>query len=133
MGSPANLWLIVLAVAVAVGIGFLVPLLVELRRSAKRLTSVLTISEESLPSLLRDMRITLHHMDRVAGDMEEVTGDVRGVTRSVRQVGTSLALVSGAVSVLGLGFGARAAGMKAGLGAGALYLAKHLFTKGART
>jgi hypothetical protein len=45
MGSQAGIWLIILTVAVAVGIGFLVPVLFELRRSAKRLTSVLTIAE----------------------------------------------------------------------------------------
>ena len=39
MGSQAGVWLIILTVAVAVGIGFLVPVLFELHRSTKRLTS----------------------------------------------------------------------------------------------
>lgn len=133
MFSPASFWLVVLAVAVAVAIGFLVPLLLELRRSAERLTSVLTITEESLTPMLHDLRNTIRHLDRVAGDMGHVTSDVREVTGSVRRVGTNLALLSGIGSALGSGFGARAAGLKAGIGTGVLYLVRNLFfTKGAR-
>ena len=130
MGSQAGIWLIILTVAVAVGIGFLVPVLFELRRSAKRLTSVLTIAEQSLDPLLRDLNATVQKLDRVTSDIGAVTDDVRVFSGSIRRVGRSVEELSGVVSVASSGFGAALPAMKIGIGAGMTYLARNLFRKG---
>ena len=130
MGSQTGIWLIILTVAVAVGIGFLVPVLFELRRSAKRLTSVLTIAEQSLNPLLRDLNATVQNLDHVTSDIGAVTDDVRVFSGSIRRVGRSVEELSGLVSVASFGFGARLAALKVGIGTGLTYLARNLFTKG---
>lgn len=130
MGSQTGIWLIILTVAVAVGIGFLVPVLFELRRSARRLTSVLTIAEQSLAPLLRDLNATVHELDRVTSDVGAVTDDVRVFSGSIRRVGKSVEELSDLVSVASFGFGARLAALQVGIGAGLTSLARNLFRKG---
>lgn len=129
MGGQANIWLIILTVAVAVGIGFLVPVLFELRRSARRLTSVLTIAEQSLNPLLRDVDATVQKLDRVTSDIGAVTDDVRVFSGSIRRVGKSVENLSGLVSAASSGFGARLDALQAGIGAGLTHLARNLFRK----
>ena len=130
MGSQAGIWLIILTLAVAIGIGFLLPVLSELRRSAKRLTSVLTIAERSLDPLLRDLSATAVKLDRVTGDIGAVTDDVRVFSGSIRRVGREVGELSGLVSVAGLGFGAGLAAWRVGIGAGVTYLARNLLRRG---
>ncbi len=129
MGSQANLWLIILTVAVAVGIGFLVPVLIELRRSAKKLTTVLTIAEQSLDPLLRDLDATVQKLDRVTNDIGAVTDDVRAFSASMRRVGRNVGELSGLVSVASFGFGTVLPALKVGIGAGLTFLVRNLFRK----
>jgi hypothetical protein len=133
MGNQAGVWLIILTVAVAIGIGFLVPVLFELRRSAKRLTSVLTIAEQSLGPLLRDLDATVKKLDRVTADIGTVTDDVRVFSGSIRRVGTSVERVSSLVSVARFGFGVWLAALLAGIVAGLRCLARNLFRKEGRS
>jgi hypothetical protein len=130
MGSQAGIWLIILTVAVAVGIGFLVPVLFELRRSAKRLTSVLTIAEQSLDPLLRDLDATVKRLNLVTSDIGAVTDDVRVFSGSIRRVGRRVEELSGLVSVGSSGFGAALPALQVGIGVGLTYLARNLFRKG---
>ena len=103
MGGRAGVWLIILTVAVAVGIGFLVPVLFELHRSTKRLTSVLAIAERSLDPVLRDLNATVQKLDLVTSDIGAVTDDVRVFSGSIRRVGRSIEELSGLVSVASSG------------------------------
>jgi hypothetical protein len=133
MGSPAGVWLIILAVAVAVGIGFLVPVLFELRRSATRLTSVLAIAEQSLPPLLHDLDTTVQRLALVTGNVGAVTDDVRVLSGSIRRVGRSVGELSRLGSVGGLGSSTRLAALQVGVGVGLIYLVKRLFGKKGRS
>lgn len=126
MGGQAGIWLVILTVAVAVGIGFLVPVLLELRRSAKRLTSVLTITEQALVPLLHDLNATLQKLDLVTSDVGSVTDDVRVLSSSIRRVGTRVGELNGPVSVASLGVYAGRAALKVGIPAGLTYLARNL-------
>lgn len=128
MWSQTGIWLIVFTVAVAVVSGFLVPVLFELRRSAKKLTAVLTITEQSFAPLLHDLNATVKNLDRVTNDVGAVTGDVRVLSTSLRRVGRGVGALGGVLSVAGLGLGPRPA-LQAGIGAGLRYLAKNLFKK----
>jgi hypothetical protein len=130
MGSPTGIWLIILTVAVAVGIGFLVPVLFEVHRSAKRLTSVLAIAEQSLDPLLRDVNATVLNLDRVTSDIGAATDDVRVFSGSFRRVGGSVEELSGLVSVASFGFGTGLAALRVGIGTGLTYLARNLLGKG---
>jgi uncharacterized protein YoxC len=130
MGSQTGLWLIILTVVFAVGMGFLVPVLFELRRSAKRLTSVLTIAEQSLGPLLGDLNATVHELDRVTSNIGAVTDDVRVFSGSISRVGRSVGELSGLVSVASVGFGARLAAVQAGIGAAVKSLATNFLRRG---
>ncbi len=133
MGSTAGIGVIILAGAVAVAIGCLIPVLLELRRTTQRLTAVLGIAEENLEPTLRELRGTLRNLDRITNDISAVTQDARGVSRSVRRVGRNVATLSGVVSVLAIALGVRVIGVKDGLGAGTTYLVRNLFRRGERT
>src|SRR5512143_1956647 len=130
MTSAANVLLVVLAVAVAVGTLFLIPLLLELRRAVRTLNGVLKITEDSLAPTLRELRSTLENLDRITNDISTVTDDVRVFSSSIRQVGKDVGELSSLIGVLGGGIGAKLAGLRAGFGAGASYLARNLLRKG---
>ena len=129
MGSQASLWPILLTAAVAVGIAFLVPVLLELRRSARRLTSVLAIAERSFGPLLQDLNATVQNLDRVTSDIGAVTDDVRVFSTSIRQVGRSVGALNCVLAAAGLWWGGRPAALQAGIGAGLRYLTKNLFRR----
>lgn len=133
MGSQASIWPIILAVAVTVGVGFLIPVLLELRRSARRLTSVLALAERSFDPLLRDLDAAVQNLDRVTTEIGAVTDDVRVFSTSMRQVGSSVGVVSGLLSLAGLSLGARPAAWQAGIAAGLRYLRRNLFTRNLMT
>jgi hypothetical protein len=133
MGGPAGIWLIVLGVAVAVGIGFLVPVLFELRRSAARLTSVLAIAEQSLPPLLHDLDTTVQRLALVTGNVGAVTDDVRVLSGSIRRVGNSVGKLSRFGSFGGFGSSTRLIAVQVGIGVGLTYLVRKLFRKKGRS
>jgi len=120
---------IVLAVAVTVGILFMIPVLLELRRAVHTLNSILKITEESLAPTLRELRATLENLDRITTDVGTVTDDVRVFSGSIRQVGKDVRELSGLINVLGGDVGAKISGLRAGVGAGVAYLAKNLLRK----
>lgn len=119
----------VLAVAVTVGVLFMIPVLLELRRAVRTLNSILKITEESLPPALHELRATLVNLDRITTDISTVTDDVRVFSGSVRQVGKDVSELSGLINVLGGGVGAKIAGLRAGVGAGVGYLARNILRK----
>ena len=120
----------VLAIAVIAGILFMIPVLLELRRTVRTLNSVLKITEESLSPTLTELRKTLENLDRITTDISTVTDNVRVFSGSIRQVGKDVRELSGLVNVLGGGVGTKIAGLRAGVGAGVAYLAKNLLRKG---
>jgi uncharacterized protein YoxC len=130
MNSVPNVLTVVLAVAVAAVVLFLIPVLLELRRAVRTLNGVLKITEESLAPTLRELRATLENLDRITSDISTVTDDVRVFSGSIRQVGKDVRELSSLIAVLGGGIGAKLAGLRAGFGAGAAYLAKNLLRKG---
>jgi uncharacterized protein YoxC len=133
MTSGSELWVVVLAGAILVGVLFLIPVLLELRRAVRSLTAILKITEESLTPTLRDLRSTLANLDRITADVSTVTDDVRVFTGSIRQVGKDIEELSGLVSVLGGGIGTKIAALRAGIVTGVVYLVKNLFHKGGRS
>ncbi len=120
----------VLSIAVIAGIIFLIPVLLELRRAVHTLNSILKVTEESISPTMRELRATLENLDRITTDVSTVTDDVRVFSGSIRQVGKDVRELSGLINVLGGDVGAKISGLRAGLGAGAAYLAKNLFRKG---
>jgi uncharacterized protein YoxC len=120
----------VLAIAVIAGILFMIPVLLELRRTVRTLNSILKITEESLSPTLTELRKTLENLDRITTDISTVTDDVRVFSGSIRQVGKDVRELTGLINVLGGGVGTKIAGLRAGVGAGFAYLAKNLLRKG---
>jgi uncharacterized protein YoxC len=130
MTSAANVLLVVLACAVALATLFLIPVLLELRRTVRTLNSVLKITEESLAPTLRELRSTLANLDRITSDVNSVTDDIRLFSGSLRQVGKDLHELREVVGLLGGGLGAKVAGLRAGISTGFRYMAHNLLKKG---
>lgn len=133
MTSGSEIWVIVLAGSVLLGVLFLVPVLLELRRTVRSLGAILKITEESLAPTLRDLRATLANLDRITADVSVVTDDVRVFSGSIRQVGKDIEELSGLVSVVGGGIGTKIVALRAGLVTGVVYLVRNLFHRGGRS
>ena len=130
MTSTSSALVTVLAIAVIAGILFMIPVLLELRRTVRTLNSILKTTEESLAPTLRELRSTLANLDRITSDINSVTDDVRMFSGSLRQVGKDLHEMREVVGLLGGGIGAKVAGLRAGIGTGFRYLAHNLLKKG---
>lgn len=129
MTSTSGILVTVLAATTVVGMLFLIPVLIELRRTVRTMNSVLKITEESLAPTLRELRATLENLDRITGDISTVTDDVRVFSGSIRQVGKDVRELSGLIGDLGGGLSVKMAGLRAGIGAGVSYFAKNLLRK----
>ena len=129
MTLTSGTFVTVLAIAVSVGILFMIPVLLEMRRAVHTLNSILKVTEESLSPTLNELRKTLENLDRITTDISTVTDDARVFSGSIRQVGKDVRELSGLINVLGGGVGAKITGIRAGVGAGVSYLAKNLLRK----
>jgi len=86
-------WMILLAL-LALCVGFLVPLLVQLRRTAQRAERFLDETERDLGPLLRELRDTSERASRLARVAEEDISRAAPLFRSLGEAGQSLHTLS---------------------------------------
>jgi uncharacterized protein YoxC len=119
--------LAIIALCLLVQVFFLVPVLVELRRSLVLLS---TYMDDGLKPALEELRAALRSLRAVSDDVGGITSDVREVSRSVVEIGHTVSAINGLLETVGSSVTVRAAGVKAGIRAAIKYLAKNLIRKG---
>ncbi len=84
-GAPsiAEVSLAVIAVAFVVVAIALIPVLRQIRRTARRGEAVLTSVNETLPDLLIETRIILESLRKAAGTLQELAGSIERLDRFV--------------------------------------------------
>jgi len=117
-----SVFLIVIAV-------FLVPLLLELK---KTVISLRNITENNLKPALDELQLTLKSARCVSDNVNEITADIKEVADSLTGVSTRIHAVTGIIDALSSSASVKALSLKAGMTAGLTYLLTNLLRKGDR-
>jgi uncharacterized protein YoxC len=124
-----SIWLIVIALAVAVTAGFLISLILELKKTLRAVNDFINTTEQSLKPTLEELQHTLRSLRNVSEDINTVTTDVKTLSHSVRDVGQRIQGINSLIEIAASATAIRASGLRAGIKTGIEVLLKNLFSK----
>ena len=119
--------LVTIAVLLAIITGFLVPLLIELKKTVASLRKTV---EEKVDPLLQELRPTMTNVQHISGDITEVTSQARELSKTIGEIGHTVRVVSGMIEGVGSSTAVKAVSFKAGVAAALEYLIRNLARKG---
>ena len=122
-------WIWVITIAVVILTGFLVALILELRKTIRSIDSLVKTTDQSLKPTLEELQQTLKNLNNISSDINEVTSDVKTLSNSLRDVGVSVktagTLIEHGISTTAI----KAMGLKTGVKTGFEVLLKNLLSK----
>ena len=120
---------VILVVFLVVIAGFLIPLLLELKKTvvALRITT-----ERKLNPALEELHLMLKNVRGISNTVNDITDNVRGLTDSLTEVSSRIHAVNQLVGGIGSSASVRALSLKAGVTAALTYLITNLLRKGDR-
>ncbi len=89
-----QLWIVLITIAVLVTAGFLIALLIELRKIARSFTEFLKMTGESTKTTVEELQQTLKSLRSVSDDIHDVTDDVKTFSGAVKDVGQNIQLIN---------------------------------------
>jgi uncharacterized protein YoxC len=122
-------WLLLIAIAVAVTAGFVISLIIELKKTVRSLNEFLKTTEQSVKPTLEELQQTLRSLRSVSDDLNEVTSDIKTLSGSVKDVGMNIKHVSNLVEDVTSSTLIKASGLKVGVKTGLMFLLNNLFLK----
>lgn len=124
-----QIWLLLIVISVVVTSGFIISLIIELKKTVRILNELLKTTEESVKPTLEELQQTLKSLRNVSDDINVVTTDVKTLSGSVRDVGLNIKQVSNLVEEVTSSTLIKASGLKAGIKTGLMFLLNNLFLK----
>ncbi|NOZ24861.1 MAG: DUF948 domain-containing protein [Nitrospirae bacterium] len=121
---------VTIAAAAVIALGFLIPALVELRKTMKRLNEFLDTAEKELPPAIDELKQTLENLRNITGDIQSVTGGVREIANALSDTADNVRSISGMLGRVGTETNAAIAGLKTGVKTAVAVFAKNLVRKG---
>ena len=125
----SQLWLTLIGISVIVTAGFVIWLIIEVKKTLRSLNDFLKTSEESLKPTLEELQQTLRSLRSVSNDLNDVTSDIKTLSGSIRDVGLNIKSVSNMVEDVTSSGYIKVSGMKAGIKTGIMVLLSNLFSK----
>jgi uncharacterized protein YoxC len=123
------IWLGIIAIAVAATAGYVISLIIELKKTLHSVNVLLITTEENLKPTLEELQQTLKSLRNVSDDINEVTSDIKVLSKSVRDVGENVGHVSGLIRTVTSLAAMKASGLRAGMKAGMGVLISNLFSR----
>lgn len=131
-----QIWIWLIVVAVVVTAGFLISLIIELRKTVRYLRESLKAREESTKTMLEELQQTLKGLRGVSDDIRDVADDIKTVSGAVRDVGQNIRRISSLLEDVTSSTLIKASSLKVGvrtaLGVLSNNLLNNLFKKGGR-
>lgn len=124
-----QIWLGIIAIAVAVTAGYVIFLIIELKKTINSVNVVLKSIEENLNPVLDELQLTLRGLRNISNDVNEVTSDVKVLSKSVKDIGVNISRASGFISTAVSLATIRVLGLKAGLKTGLAFLISNIFSR----
>lgn len=122
-------WVWIITVAVVVTAGYVISLIIELKKTLQSVNILLKTTEESLKPTIEEVQETLKSTRGITDNLNDVTSDIKTFSSSVRDVGMTVKQVSSLVGDFSSLARIHASGLKAGVKTGALYLLHNLLSK----
>ena len=124
-----QIWFGLIAIAIAALAGYVISLIIELKKTIRTVNDVLKTADEVLKPTLEEVQLTLRSVRNITDDINEVTEDVKTLSGSVREVGLSVKHVNDLIGAVTSMTAIKASGVKAGFKAGLGVLMNNLFSK----
>lgn len=124
-----QIWLGIIAIAIAVTAGYIVSLIIELKKTINSVNIVLKSIEENLNPVLDELQLTLKGLRNISDDINEVTSDVKVLSKSVKDIGVNINRASSFIGTAASLVSIRASGLKAGLKTGLSFLISNIFSR----
>jgi uncharacterized protein YoxC len=122
--------LAVIAVAVALMAAFVIPMLLELKRT---LASLRQTMEQNLAPTLDELQVMLKSVHSISDNVNDITGDVKQLSSAVGQVGKKIQTANAVVDAVSSSLTIRTLSLNAGIRAALSYIIANLTGKGERT
>lgn len=124
-----QIWLALITLTIMITAGFIISLIIELKKTVQNVSVLLKTTEESLRPTLEELQLTLKSLRNVSDDINDVTADIKTLSGSVKDVGLNIRNVSNLVEELTSSTLIKATGLKAGIKTGLMVLLSNLFSK----
>jgi uncharacterized protein YoxC len=124
-----QVWFAIISIAFLVAVGFLIFVLLELRRSASALTEFLKTTENTIKPTMEELQQTLKSIRKVTDDINEITEDTKQITGITREIGQNLKRVSGLFEEISSEAVIKVSGLRVGIRTALEVLLKNLFLK----
>ena len=119
-----------ITLAVLVLTGFIVYLILELKKSINSMRLTLESMEKVLIPTVEELQMNLKSVRKITDDVGIVTESVKGLSGSIREMSENVKQVSEAISTITKTSAVEVSGVKAGIKAGFDYFIKNFFMKG---
>lgn len=124
-----QLFFVVIAAVVVILLGFLIPVILQLRKTAKSAENFLKVIQESLTPLLSELKESAERLNKISEDIEDSVSNVRHLTNAIGEIGAMVDEVNNFVKQTGLSFSIKTASIGAGIKAALGVLAKGIIKK----
>ncbi|MFC1549337.1 DUF948 domain-containing protein [Nitrospirota bacterium] len=108
---------IVISILLALGLGFLIPVLIELKRTIAKANEFMEVTEKDLSSSLREIEDTLKSIRGITDKVNEVTGDVTSFSDGLRGAAHDIKETTRHIEKLTLRLSRHFSGVKAAISA----------------
>lgn len=110
-----QIWFAFITIAFLMMVGFLIHVLLELRRSTKALTEFLKTAENSIGPAFEELQKTMKSLRKVSDDINTVTEDIRLISGNARDVGQTLKRISELINEVGSETIIKTSGLRVGI------------------
>lgn len=124
-----QLFFVVIAAVVVILLGFLIPVILQLRKTAKSVENFLKATQESLTPLLSELKESAERLNKISENIEGAVSNVRHLANAVGEIGTMVDEVNDFVKQTGSSFSIKTASIGAGVKAVLGVLAKGIIKK----
>jgi len=125
-----NLFFGLVTLAVLVLTGFIIYIILELKRTIDSVKLSMESIEKILIPTVEELQMTFKSVRKITDDVGVVTEDVKGLSGSIREISANVKQVSEAVSTITKTSAVQVTGLKAGVRAGFGYFIKNFLAKG---
>jgi uncharacterized protein YoxC len=124
-----NLFFGLITLAVLVLTGFIVYIILELKKTIDSVKLSVESIEKVLIPTVEELQVTLKSVRKITDDVGVITEGVKGLSGSIREMSENVKYVSDAVSTITKTSVVQASGIRAGIKAGFEYFIKNLLAK----
>jgi len=124
-----QIWLGLIAIAVVIMAGFVILLMIELKKMISSFREFLRTTQETITPTLEELQQTLKSIRSISNGINDVTDDVKTFSGSIRDIGQNIGRVSKLIEDVTSSTIIKASGLKVGIRTAIDVLLNNLFSK----